>query len=288
MSKQLGDRMKEYEEQTLNISIIPKDKPFIVRLDGKCFSKFTRGFIQPYDSNLSTSMVNTMNDLISEFNAVLGYTHSDEISLVFNKCVENQEHIYGGRIIKIVSLLASYCSVVFNGYIKQQIKNYVDLCNSGYTKNPYTEQFIKKIENSNPIFDARVIIFPEDYEIINYFIWRSVHDCNRNCISSYARHRFGHKKLENKNCKEMIDMMEKDGFDFHKQVSISEQFGMYAKKVLVEHIGLDPMKHIEVKIMRHEIVVKSFKLLFDIDLLETVFLSKYWSNKIYHEDDDIN
>jgi len=35
----LGDRMKSYE----NDIKIPSYLPFIVRFDGKCFSKFTKG-----------------------------------------------------------------------------------------------------------------------------------------------------------------------------------------------------------------------------------------------------
>jgi tRNA(His) guanylyltransferase len=284
--KPLGDRMKEYEEQTLHEMIIPKDKSYIIRLDGNCFSKFTKGLQQPFDVSFSSAMVNTMNDLLKKYNAVLGYTHSDEISLVFNRCKENQEHTHGGRIVKLVSLMASYCSVKFNIHINEEITkmvSYIDTQNSyGYGLTKYSTKTLEKIRKSEAIFDARVIIFPEDTEIINYFIWRSVYDCSRNCISTHARYQFGHKKIENKNCSEMIEMLKESGFPVCC-IPIKQRYGVYAKKVLVEHTGIDPMKQIEVKTMRHEIVNKCFKLEYDINLLETVFLSKYWKDDCEYE-----
>ena len=43
----LGDRMKDYEKQQLQF--IPPDWPFIVRLDGNSFSKFTKQLKKPFD-----------------------------------------------------------------------------------------------------------------------------------------------------------------------------------------------------------------------------------------------
>ena len=77
----LDDRMKAYERE-LNFKI-PPYKPFIARLDGRSFSKFTKGLKSPFDNNFVTAMVDTMNDLVLEFNAHSGYTHSDEITLIF-------------------------------------------------------------------------------------------------------------------------------------------------------------------------------------------------------------
>ena len=55
-----GRRMKEYYEQ------IPKTKlmrrmPVIIRIDGKAFHSFTKGFQRPFDDVLIESMQQTMN-----------------------------------------------------------------------------------------------------------------------------------------------------------------------------------------------------------------------------------
>lgn len=83
----LSDIMKQYEWQ--HVHLIPKKFHFMVRLDGKNFSTFTRGFKQkdsknPFDPNFQQAMINTMNDLVLKFSSVAtGYVHSDEITLVF-------------------------------------------------------------------------------------------------------------------------------------------------------------------------------------------------------------
>jgi len=60
MSK-LGERMKEYKHE-LNPKVLPY-LPFIIRLDGHKFSKFTRGLKCPFDDNFSQAMIN--NELSS-------------------------------------------------------------------------------------------------------------------------------------------------------------------------------------------------------------------------------
>lgn len=43
----LGDRMKQYEQVT-QVRLIRR-MPVILRLDGKSFHRFTRGFKKPFD-----------------------------------------------------------------------------------------------------------------------------------------------------------------------------------------------------------------------------------------------
>ena len=78
----LGARMKIFYEQ------IPKTKlmrrtPVIIRIDGKAFHTFTRGFQRPFDKVLIKTMQETTKYLCENIQGcVLGYTQSDEISLV--------------------------------------------------------------------------------------------------------------------------------------------------------------------------------------------------------------
>ena len=79
---ELGNRMKEYYEN------IPKTKlrrrcPTILRIDGKSFHTFARNFQKPFDEILIISMQETMKYLCENIQGcVLGYTQSDEITLV--------------------------------------------------------------------------------------------------------------------------------------------------------------------------------------------------------------
>ena len=79
---ELGNRMKKYYEE------IPKTKlmrrcPVILRIDGKAFHTFTRNFKRPFDEVLIKTMQETMKYLCENIQGcVLGYTQSDEITLV--------------------------------------------------------------------------------------------------------------------------------------------------------------------------------------------------------------
>src|SRR3989304_6659649 len=93
--------------------------PFVMRLDGIGFSKFTRGLHKPYDYNFHQAFTNTTMQLMKESHAATAYTHSDEISLLFYpKRNKNDtdwiEPHFGGRIQKVISTAASFCAMVFN------------------------------------------------------------------------------------------------------------------------------------------------------------------------------
>ena len=77
----LGDRMKRYENVP-KVSLVRR-MPVIIRLDGKAFHTFTRGFVKPFDSVLMQTMNDTMKYLCENIQGcVMAYTQSDEISLV--------------------------------------------------------------------------------------------------------------------------------------------------------------------------------------------------------------
>ena len=76
----LGDRIKQYERIETRGKLIPM-LPTVVRLDGRSFSKFTKSF-EPFDEDMLQAMVATTKFLVEESNAVIGYTQSDEITLI--------------------------------------------------------------------------------------------------------------------------------------------------------------------------------------------------------------
>lgn len=57
--------------------------PVAIRIDGKAFHTFTRGFSKPFDDVLISAMQDTMKYLCKNIQGcVLGYTQSDEITLI--------------------------------------------------------------------------------------------------------------------------------------------------------------------------------------------------------------
>ena len=126
-TKTLGERMKEYEAQPFEHIdghyVLPCDgRPVMARIDGHCFSKFTKGFKKPFDEKFSQAMVQTACDLLQEFKACTAYTQSDEITLIFipvknEETSEWREWPFRGRVVKMCSLLASYASTRFNHHL---------------------------------------------------------------------------------------------------------------------------------------------------------------------------
>lgn len=77
----LAKRMKKYE--AVSKGTLMTRMPVILRIDGKAFHTYTRGFRRPFDSILMVAMQETMKYLCENIQGcVLGYTQSDEISLV--------------------------------------------------------------------------------------------------------------------------------------------------------------------------------------------------------------
>ncbi|WAI02101.1 tRNA(His) guanylyltransferase Thg1 family protein [Methanogenium organophilum] len=88
-----------------SLSIFP---PFVVRLDGRAFHRFTRdmGFEKPFDRRFSDAMALVSEQLLSSsgMEPSFAFTFSDEISLFFPRVP------FGGRVEKIDSVCASYAA----------------------------------------------------------------------------------------------------------------------------------------------------------------------------------
>ena len=106
-----GDRLKVFEKATE--VVLDPTLPLILRLDGRAFHSYTKQFDRPFDERLHRFMVNTMLALAEEANARYCYTQSDEITLVC-LCEGRAQPLFGGRVQKLTSLLASYAGAFFN------------------------------------------------------------------------------------------------------------------------------------------------------------------------------
>jgi tRNA(His) guanylyltransferase len=185
MSKDdLGDRMKLYEMEEAGRKAMPL-LPVLARLDGRGFSKFTKGLERPYSTKLHELMVAVTGILVDETNALIGYTQSDEITLVLYSDDIKSELYFGGRLQKLVSILASSASVHFNRLLPE---------------------YLPQKAKSTPLFDCRVWTVPTKEEAANAVLWRE-RDATKNSVSMAARTLFSHKELQNKSASEMQAMM---------------------------------------------------------------------------------
>ena len=112
----LGDRMKTYEYVTR--TYLTRRMPVIIRLDGKAFHTFTRGLKKPFDEIFVKAMQDTMKHLCENVQGcVLGYTQSDEITLVLVDYHDRDTSAwFDNNIQKMASVSASMATMAFNQY----------------------------------------------------------------------------------------------------------------------------------------------------------------------------
>jgi len=198
----LGDRMKAYEAIPKNF--LMRRMPVIIRIDGKAFHSFTRGFEKPFDPIIQTCMESTMQYVCENVQGcVLGYTQSDEISLILCDYQRLETDAwFGYNVPKIVSISASLATFAFN-HILANIT--ADLFGENDdTFNEKTEFLFGKIEQG-ALFDSRCFSLSKE-EVCNYMIWRQ-RDATRNSILGLAQSLYSQKQMEGINTKKLQDKM---------------------------------------------------------------------------------
>lgn len=189
----LGDRMKGYE--AIPKTFLMRRTPVIIRIDGRAFHTFTKCLKQldpvlavtPFSDIMHASMVYTTTKLVESIqNCVLGYTQSDEISLLLRDWDQHEtQQWFGGNVQKITSISASIATAAFNMVFSR-------------FKTPAEFKDLAQ-------FDARVYNVPKD-EVTNYMIWRQ-QDASRNSVQMLGHFHFTQKEMHAKNNIEVQDML---------------------------------------------------------------------------------
>ena len=207
----LGTRMKEFYEQVPRFRLTRRT-PVAIRLDGKAFHTFTRGFEKPFDERLGAAMRETMKYLCENIQGcVLGYTQSDEITLIlidYKKLTSSAWFDY--EIQKMCSISASMATMAFNKFFEKEVNKWI-IDHLGYNtgkisvadielKDAYMESL-----NKGAMFDSRCFNIPKE-EIANLIYWRQL-DATRNSIQMVGQANFSHKELQNKSCNDIQDML---------------------------------------------------------------------------------
>ena len=203
----LGNRMKGNYENRAKTQLLRRT-PVIIRLDGKAFHTFTRGFKKPFDDILTETMQQTMLTLCKEIQGcVLGYTQSDEITLVLTD-YKNLETAawFDYDIQKVCSVSASMVTLAFNRcFLKEMMQNKVGLVNSVHFQ-AWTK---------GALFDSRCFNIPKE-EVTNCILWRQ-QDAIRNSINSVGQANFSHKELQGLSTDQILKkLLEEKQIDWNK------------------------------------------------------------------------
>lgn len=217
--------MKVYEGLESDRRLMP-GLPILARLDGRAFHTFCQGLHWPYDKRLHQLMVDVTCYLVAETNALVGYTQSDEISLVWFNKDPTSETLFGGRANKMATVIAAMATAKFVRLLPDRIPEKAEAL---------------------PVFDGRVWAVPNKAEAANVFLWREL-DATRNSIASVAQAHFSHEELHGKNTNEIQEMLfQQHGINWGR-LPPSQKRGTWVRKVRVDrHFQQDDISHLPPK-----------------------------------------
>ena len=190
--EELDSKMRCIEKAQDNL--IPKNCFLCARLDGRGFSRFTEdNFEKPYDFRFYRYMTETLTHLMScGFNILIGYTQSDEISLLFHPADDTYNH----KTRKLLSVLAGEASGFFS------------------------------IRAGTPVsFDCRLIPLPDEQSVKDYFAWRQA-DSGRNSVLAHCYYKL---VASGKTPQEAADYLR--NLPFRDKVHLLTHFGMELKDI---------------------------------------------------------
>lgn len=223
--KNLGDWCK-WLERNFSPEVMIPTLPVIIRLDGNNFHNWTKGLDRPFDEKLTNLMIDTTKMLVKETNAVIGYTQSDEITLVLYSADRKSSIYNDGKKQKILSKLTGKLTPYFNETRKIYLPNHDKIAN----------------------FDCRIYQTPTLHDAAIQLLWRE-NDATKNSISMLAQSLFPHEDLQNLNGSQMQDKMMNEKSINWNDLAVKFKRGSYVKRVVtskpfsVEELATLPAMH---------------------------------------------
>lgn len=222
----IGDRCKAYEAAETERKAM-RGIPLMARLDGKAFHTFTRGLERPYDERMSHCMVETTKYLVDKMHARVGYTQSDEITLMWWEEEQGPAQFpFDGKFHKLTSVLAGMASAKFTKMVQETLPNKA---------------------NAVPCFDCRVWQVPTLNAAVEVFVWRE-DDAVKNSISAAAQSVYSHKELLGKHSGQQQEMLFQRGINWNDYPAFFKR-GTYvqrktsAKFLTEQELAKIPAKH---------------------------------------------
>ena len=206
----LAKRMKKYYEEVPKTRLIRR-MPVCIRLDGKVFHTFLKGFKKPFDDIFIKTMQDTMRYLCQNIQGcVLGYSQSDEISLIlidYQKLTTSAWFDY--NVQKICSVSSSMATLTFNKLLKNNVDKYKVEKWDGVSKykngeDEYIETLLRAVDKG-AMFDSRCFNIPKE-EVANLIFWRQF-DASNNSVQMVGQAYFTQEELNNKNTNQIQDML---------------------------------------------------------------------------------
>ena len=199
----LASRMKEYEKR--NQYYLQKRTPVAIRVDGRSFHTFTKGFQRPFDEILIKTMQETAKYMCENIQgAKFAYIQSDEITIILiDYDTLETDCWFNYRTDKLCSITASMATMAFNKFFDNNVREYINKIIPN-ALSPLAITYMQAVDKG-AMFDARCFNIPKE-EVTNLVYWRQL-DAARNSIQMVGQANFSHKELQNKSCNMIQDML---------------------------------------------------------------------------------
>lgn len=207
----------------------------IARLDGRSFTRLTKHSLdleKPFDVRFHEAMKGTVAHLFEcGFAVRLGYSQSDEISLLF----ERHERAFDGKTRKWLSVLAGEASAAFSLHM-----------------------------GSISAFDCRLLEFEEEETVVDYFRWRQS-DAWCNALSAHCYWILREQKLSPNEATKRISklsiiqkrvILEENGLDIESR-PLWQRRGFVAHWQEFEKVGFNPRSQVETRAIRKRLVLET-------------------------------
>lgn len=182
----------------------------VVRCDGRSFSRWTSKLTKPFDVGLMDHMDAVMRALVEDVDgAVLGYTQSDEISVVAPARCDGNHSWFGGNVVKQVGSAAAVTSSTFAR--------------------------LRSNDERRATFDARVFRLEDLDEVVAYLQWRQA-DARRNAVSMIAQQHYSPRQLHKVGTQQRHQLIEAAGDPVDGHPSGAVHGRVLRRRVTVESV----------------------------------------------------
>ena len=263
-TSELANRMKEYEKRSQYY--LQKRTPVAIRVDGRSFHTFTKGFKRPFDNILMKAMQETAKYMCENIQgAKFAYVQSDEITIILTDYDTLETDCwFNYRTDKLCSISASMATMAFNKNFMLAVEDYCE-----YNPDATLEQrniYISAVEKG-AMFDARCFNIPKE-EVTNLIYWRQL-DAIRNSIQMVGQANFSHKELQNKSCNDIQDMLYKQkGINWNDYPTVCIIGTAVIKKIVAreEKSFIDDMLEDSFDNVKNNIIEHISKWIIDTDI----------------------
>jgi tRNA(His) 5'-end guanylyltransferase len=167
---------------------------------------------RPFDQDLADLMVDVTKFLVEQTQASVGYTESDEISLILDPFSKSRDESKQGNALE--NSEDTVKQFMFDGRLQKLTSVIAGLATSRFVIGAIS-LWPERVARMPPVFDCRVFEVPNREEAVDALVFREM-DAIMNAVSMAARAYFPHSRLQGRSATVMKEMLlQEHGVNFN-------------------------------------------------------------------------